>query len=107
MTARLPGIKQGTSFSVYLDYSLGGAAEVFPVSNLSAQVRRANNEFLCQLAIVADPAALPGRFVASATPAQTAGWPVGDVFFDVKRNQNGTTTVTDTVTFTVSRRVTT
>lgn len=107
MTARLPGIKQGTTFAVYLDYSLGGTAEVFSASDLSAQVRRANNEFLCQLTIVIDPAAVPGRFLASATQSQTAGWPVGDVFFDVKRTTNGVSvTVTDTVVFAVAKKVT-
>ena len=106
MSATLSGIKQGTTFSIYLDYSFNAIAEVFPATDLSAQVRTGNNEFLTQLAIVAD-GVVPGRYNASATPAQTASWPVGQVFFDVKRTSGGVTTRTDTVAIPVARKVTT
>lgn len=106
MTARLPGIKQGVSFNAYVDYSLDGVAEVFSATQLSAQVRRANNEFLCQLTIVADPLAVAGRFLFSADETKTLGWPVGDVFFDIKRTKSGVVTVTDTVVFAVARMIT-
>lgn len=105
MSATLSGIKQGTTFSIYMDYSFNSVAEVFPATDLSAQVRAGNNEFLTQLAIAAD-GVVPGRYNASATPAQTAGWPVGNVFFDVKRVSGGVTTRTDTVTIPVARKVT-
>lgn len=105
MTASLSGIKQGTTFSIYMDYSTNAVPEVFPATDLSAQVRAANNEFLAQLSIVAD-AVIPGRFKVFATPTQTATWPVGQVFFDVKRTSGGVTTYTDTVTIPVARKVT-
>lgn len=105
MTARLPGIKQGASWMAYLDYSQNGMAEAFNVSELSAQMRAANNEFLTQLTIAADPVVV-GRFIVSATPAQTSGWPIGEVLFDVKRTSGSKVTPTDTVTMTVSRRIT-
>jgi hypothetical protein len=104
-TKRLPSVKQGTTFSVYLDYSFNSIAEVFPASDLSAQVRADNNLLLTQLAITADPLVV-GRFIATATPAQTLNWPLGDAYFDVKRVSGGVTTVTDTVAFEVLKKVT-
>lgn len=105
-THRLPGIKQGVAFSFYADYSFNGAAEVFPASDLTAQVRSESNGLLTQLTIVAD-GVVPGRFIASATAAQTLTWPVGDVYFDIKRVSGGVVTATDTVVLAVARRVTT
>lgn len=105
-TLRLPGgVKQGMSLSIYLDYSLAAVAEVFPATDLVGQVRAGNNEFLTQLSIVAD-GVVAGRFIATASATQTAHWPVGDVFFDVKRVSGGVTTTTDTVAIAVARRVT-
>jgi hypothetical protein len=102
---RLPGLKRGTTFTVQLDYSYGGVAEVFAASNLSAQVRTRNNSLISNLTITAD-ATVAGRFFASATSAQTANWPIGDVYFDVKRITNGVSTLTDTLVMAVAQTVT-
>lgn len=103
---RLPGIKQGATFSNYLDYSVGGVPEVFSASNLSSEVRRRpGNELYGQLTITAHPT-IVGRFLATAPPAMTSTWPVGDMVFDVKRVTNGVTSLTDTIVFNVARAVT-
>ncbi len=100
---RLPGVKRGATFSVYLDYELNGVPEAFPASNLTAQLRAGNNQMLSQLSVAPDPMGVPGRFLLSAP---TSTWPVGDVFFDVKRDDNGTVTFSDTVVFAVLRALT-
>jgi hypothetical protein len=105
MSKRLPGIKQGVAFSFYADYSLDGSPEVFPATDLTSQVRADNNLLLTQLAIAAD-AGVPGRFLFSATTVETAKWPVGDVYFDIKRTSGGVTTATDTVCVAVAKKVT-
>lgn len=102
---RLPGIKQGATFSVYLDYSIDGVPEAFSASQLSAQVRTDNNLLLGSLTIVAEGVVV-GRFIASALPAATQTWPEGDVYFDVKRTNGAAVTPTDTVVMEVSKRVT-
>ena len=104
-TARLPGIKQGTAFKFYADYSFNQVAEVFAATDLTSQVRGGNNEFLAQLDVVAE-GTIVGRFILSATAAQTLSWPVGDVFFDIKRTTGGVTSVTDTVVMAVAKKVT-
>ncbi len=101
----LPGLKQGTKFAVYLDYTFEDTPDVFPASDLSAQVRADNNLLLTQLTVEVE-GTVPGRFIASATAQQTAVWPVGYVYFDVKRTSGGVTTATDTVCFSVVRKVT-
>lgn len=103
---RLPGIKQGATFSVYLDYSIGGVPEAFSATQLTAQVRSDNNLLLGSLTIVAEGVVV-GRFIASALPAATQAWPEGDVYFDIKRSNAGVVTPTDTVVMEVSKRVTT
>lgn len=103
---RLLGIKQGVNFTVQLDYSFNAIPEVVDPATLSAQVRTINGTLLSQLAITADPLAVVGRFFAKATPAQTAVWPVGDVYFDIKRTTGGIVSATETCVLAVTKKVT-
>lgn len=102
---RLPGIKQGTNFAFYADYSFNSIAESFPATDLTAQVRDGDDLLLAQMTVAADPLVV-GRFNFSATAAQTLSWPIGDVYFDIKRTSGGVTTKTDTVVVAVAQRVT-
>lgn len=98
-------IKQGASFSCYVDYAISGVPEAFPASDLTSQVRTVQGALLTQLVVTADPVVV-GRFLLKATAVDTLKWPLGTVQFDVKRTSNGVTTPTETVDITVVKGVT-
>lgn len=99
---RLEGIKQGDTFTVYLDYAIDGVPDVFSASQLASHVRDRNGSLLSVLTIVADNGT-PGRYIGEALPVDTSKWPVGDVYFDVKRTVGGVVTSTDTVVIPVAK----
>lgn len=95
---RLEGIKRGSTFIAFVDYAIDGEPEVFPASDLTSQVRDGKGGKLADLTITS---VSPGKFKLQAD--NTAGWPLGDAFFDVKRVSNGVTSFTQTTVIPVGK----
>lgn len=92
--------KRGDTFVLNSDVASNGLAADITNWTISSQIRDMGDTIVQNLtATVTD--AVNGRLTLSATPSQTALWPVGQMFCDIEFT-DGSGIVTSTETFTIN-----
>lgn len=93
----LPDFKRGDSFTASCVYKIDGVPTSLTGKAIAAQIRTADLALIDALAVaIPDQTTNPGRFTLTATPAQTALWPVAGLRCDIQFSQGGAVQSTDT-----------
>lgn len=100
-------VKQGDTLQIDCTW-WADAAETTPLDltgwTLAAWARHSTGQVEVLTVLIVD--AVAGKFSVTATPAQTAAWPIGDWMFDVERNRGGVVLSSDTIDLKVLEDIT-
>lgn len=96
-------VKRGDTFAFYVDM-VDDQSEplVIPVANIKCQIKDTLDKLIDTMAISAT--ATPGKYLFEAGP--TVGWPTGTLLYDIKINNGGKITSTNTEQIEVIKDVT-
>ena len=99
-------LKRGDTFFFYMDMKLadGVTPLILPVENFKCQIRRVNDELVDTLLV--ETTDTDGRYLFTALAEDTLNYPLQDLQMDVKIDDGGIVTSTQTITVAVDKDVT-